>query len=249
MFFSADVEGLSIEVFDDTVLISWTPLNNTYLTSYIIQYKEINQIAFQKIDLPPSVSLVGLPHLKKGKEYAFQIFNVLTVNDMKYNGSLSSPVIILVTKQLLPTTIPSFCPLSSITITETILCHTLSSLLDSQMSYSHSIVDTATLSIDPQENCTGPLVGIAVVAVMLLVILSLLIGLLFYCHKRKKYDNTRYDNNQYKIYNLFCFYSDRESIPMTSSPAYVKIETCPSSSTTQEHYETVTQYVRYKYNQ
>ena len=200
MFFSADVEGLSIEVIDDTVLISWTPLNNTYLTSYIIQYKEINQMTFQEIDLPPSVSLVGLPHLEEGKVFTFQIFNVLTVNDMRYNGSLSSPVTILVTKQVSLTTIPSVCPLPSstlITITKTVFCHNFSPLLDPQESYSCSVADTATPSIDSQESCTGPLVGIAVIVVILLVILSLLIGLVLYCHKRKKYDIKKYDNNQY----------------------------------------------------
>ena len=198
LFFSTDIEGLSIEIIDNTVLISWTPLNNTYLTSYIIQYKEINQMTLQEIDMPPSVSLVGLPHLIEGKVYAFQIFNVLTVNDMRYNGSLSSPVTILVTKQVTLTTIQSVCPLPSstlITITETVLCYNFSPLLDPQESYSCSVADTATPSKDPQESCTGPLVGIAVIAVILLVILSLFIGLVLYCHKRKKYNIKKYDNN------------------------------------------------------
>ena len=146
----------------------------------------------------PSVSLVGLPHLIEGKVFTFQIFNVLTVNDMRYNGSLSSPVTILVTKKVSPTIIPSVCPVASfklITITETVFCDNLSPLPEPQESYSCSVADTATPSIDPQESCTGPLVGIAVIVVILLVILSFFIGLLLYCHKRKKYDIKKYDNN------------------------------------------------------
>ena len=113
---------------------------------------------------------------------------MLTVNNMRYNDSLSSPVTILVTKQVSLTTIPSFCPLPSstlITITETVLCHNFSPLLDPQESYSCSVGDTTTLSIDPQESCTGPLVGIAVIVVILLVILSLFIGFVLYCHKKR----------------------------------------------------------------
>ena len=101
----------------------------------MLQYKQVDQVIFEDIIITPSLSSIGLPNLEEGK-YIFQISSVLTINNVKYNGPISSPMIVIISGQVSLMT-HSFCPL---TITETLSCLIPSStpLLVSQESWSRS---------------------------------------------------------------------------------------------------------------
>ena len=154
----------------NAIIISWTPLDNIYLTSYIIKYRKVYRLSFREIELPSLVSLVGLTNLEEQKEYIFEIFCVLIINNVKYNGPISSPV----TVQIPGPTMPS--------ITETLSCPT------------HILVSSFLPKESSLESTVGSslLVGIlllAVIVVILLVILTICTGLAVYHCKRKTYNN------------------------------------------------------------
>ena len=158
----------------NAIIISWTPLDNIYLKSYIIKYKEFYQISSQEIKLPSLVSLVGLSKLEAQKEYIFQIFGVLIVNNVKYNGPISSPVTVLIPENVAPT--------SSITMNLSCPTHTLISSFIPKESSLESTVGSSLL------------VGIsllAVIVVILLVILTVYTGLAVYYCKKKTNDNPK----------------------------------------------------------
>lgn len=126
------------------------------------------------------VSLVGLTNLEEQKEYIFEIFCVLIINNVKYNGSISSPVTVQLPGQVAPT-MPS--------ITETSSCPThilVSSFLPKESSLESTVVGISLL---------------AVIVVVLLVILTISTGLAVYHRKRKTYNNHKYDdsNTQCKL--------------------------------------------------
>ena len=159
---------MSIQVIEATPLISWTSLDDIYLTSYILQYRRVDQVIFQDIVITSSLSSIALPNLEEGV-YIFQISSVLTINNAKYNGPISSPVTVIISGQVSLTT-HSFCPL---TITEILSC----------------LIPSSTPLLVSQESCTAPLIGLlslAVIVVILIVILSIFTELLLYCHKRRR---------------------------------------------------------------
>ena len=170
----ADVEGLSVKVVGSIIFISWSSLDIIYLTSYLLRYRQVDEVTHQDIIIPSSLLGIGLPNLVKGKDYVFQISSVLAINKVTYNGPISSPVTIFIPEPI-SSTIQSACPL---TITKT-LPYLISSYAPSSVS---------------QESCSGPLVGIsllAVIVVILLIILTIYTGLVLYHHKRKGYNITK----------------------------------------------------------
>lgn len=154
----------------NTIIISWTPLDNIYLTSYIIKYKEVFQISSREIELPSLVSLVGLSNLEEQKEYIFQILGVLIVNNVKYNGPMSSPVTVQIPGHVAPT-ISLSCP-----------THTLiSSFIPKESSLESTIGSSLLVGISL----------LAVIVVILLVILTVYTGLAVYYCKKKTYNNPK----------------------------------------------------------
>ena len=163
MFVHTDVEDPSIKVTGDMTIISWTPLDQKCQPSYILQYKQVDQVIFQDIIMSLSVVTIGLSNLEKGKEYIFQIYCKLTANDMEYIGAMSSPVTVLIPRQV---------PLSSSEITQ--------------------ILSRPTSLVDEQDVCICSIVNISLLIVIIVILLVMLImytGLLMLLyHKNKRYE-------------------------------------------------------------
>ena len=95
-YYNAGIEDLIVEILEDIVIIKWTPLNYTELTSYVLQYKQTNEQTFQTIIFPVSIVSIGLPGLQHDIEYVFQVYGVFTINNVEYESERSPPVTIMI---------------------------------------------------------------------------------------------------------------------------------------------------------
>ena len=96
-YYNTGIEDLIVEILEDIVIINWTPLNYTELTSYVLEYKQTNEQTFQTIIFPVSVVSTGLTRLQHDIEYVFQVYGVFTINNVEYESERSPPVTIMVT--------------------------------------------------------------------------------------------------------------------------------------------------------
>ena len=92
LYYNTGIEDVIVEILEDIVIINWTPLNYTELTSYVLEYKQTNEQIFQTIIFPVSVVSIGLPRLQHGIEYVFQVYGVFTINNVEYESERSPPV-------------------------------------------------------------------------------------------------------------------------------------------------------------
>ena len=95
-YYNTGIEDLIVEILEDIVIINWTPLNYTELTSYVLEYKQTNEQTFQTIIFPVSVVSIGLPRLQHDIEYVFQVYGVFTINNVEYESERSPPVTIMI---------------------------------------------------------------------------------------------------------------------------------------------------------
>ena len=95
-YYNTGIEDLIVEILEDIVIINWTPLNYTELTSYVLEYKQTNEQTFQTIIFPVSVVSTGSPRLQHDIEYVFQVYGVFTINNVEYESERSPPVTIMV---------------------------------------------------------------------------------------------------------------------------------------------------------
>ena len=95
-YYNTGIEDLIVEILEDIVIINWTPLNYTELTSYVLEYKQTNEQTFQTIIFPVSVVSIGLPRLQHDIEYVFQGYGVFTINNVEYESERSPPVTIMI---------------------------------------------------------------------------------------------------------------------------------------------------------
>ena len=95
-YYNTGIEDLIVEILEDIVIINWTPLNYTELTSYVLEYKQTNEQTFQTIIFPVSVVSIGSPRLQHDIEYVFQVYGVFTINNVEYESERSPPVTIMI---------------------------------------------------------------------------------------------------------------------------------------------------------
>ena len=95
-YYNTGIEDLIVEILEDIVIINWTPLNYTELTSYVLEYKQTNEQTFQTIIFPISVVSTGSPRLQHDIEYVFQVYGVFTINNVEYESERSPPVTIII---------------------------------------------------------------------------------------------------------------------------------------------------------
>ena len=95
-YYNTGIEDLIVEILEDIVIINWTPLNYTELTSYVLQYKQTNEQTFQTIIFPVSIVSTGSPRLQHDIEYVFQVYGVFTINNVEYESERSPPVTIMI---------------------------------------------------------------------------------------------------------------------------------------------------------
>ena len=108
-YYNTGIEDLIVEILEDIVIINWTPLNYTELTSYVLEYKQTNEQTFQTIIFPVSIVSTGLTRLQHDIEYVFQVYGVFTINNVEYESERSPPVTTMITMDSSSTTssIPS----------------------------------------------------------------------------------------------------------------------------------------------
>ena len=95
-YYNIGIEDLIVEILEDIVIINWTPLNYTELTSYVLEYKQTNEQSFQTIIFPVSIVSTGLTRLQHDIEYVFQVYGVFTINNVEYESERSPPVTIMI---------------------------------------------------------------------------------------------------------------------------------------------------------
>ena len=95
-YYNTGIEDLIVEILEDIVIINWTPLNYTELTSYVLEYKQTNEQTFQTIIFPVSIVSTGSPRLQHDIEYVFQVYGVFTINNVEYESERSPPVTIMI---------------------------------------------------------------------------------------------------------------------------------------------------------
>ena len=95
-YYNTGIEDLIVEILEDIVIINWTPLNYTELTSYVLEYKQTNEQTFQTIIFPVSVVSTGSPRLQHDIEYVFQVYGVFTINNVEYESERSPPVTVMI---------------------------------------------------------------------------------------------------------------------------------------------------------
>ena len=141
-YYNTGIEDLIVEISEDIVIINWTPLNYTELTSYVLEYKQTNEQTFQTIIFPVSVVSIGLPRLQHDIEYVFQVYGVFTINNVEYESERSPPV--------------------TVTIMITIGSSSTTSSTPSLISSSN----------DSQTGSTGLVAGISVLSIIIIILLS-----------------------------------------------------------------------------
>ena len=95
-YYNTGIENLIVEILEDIVIINWTPLNYTELTSYVLEYKQTIEQTFQTIIFPVSVVSTGSPRLQHDIEYVFQVYGVFTINNVEYESERSPPVTVMI---------------------------------------------------------------------------------------------------------------------------------------------------------
>ena len=96
-YYNTGIEDLIVEILEDIVIINWTPLNYTELTSYVLEYKQTNEQTFRNVTFLISVVSIGLPTLEHDIEYVFQVYGVFTINNVKYESGRSPLVTVMIT--------------------------------------------------------------------------------------------------------------------------------------------------------
>ena len=165
-YYNTGIEDLIVEILEDILIINWTPLNYTELTSYVLEYKQTNEQTFQTIIFPVSVVSTGLPRLQHDVEYVFQVYGVFTINNVEYESERSPPVTIMITMDSSTT---SSTPSSTTSSTPTLI----------------------SSSNDSQTGSTGLVAGISVLGItnIILVIIVVILVVLLFIEKNK--NNTR----------------------------------------------------------
>ena len=159
-YYNTGIEDLIVEILEDIVIINWTPLNYTELTSYVLEYKQTNEQTFQTIIFPVSIVSTGLPRLQHDIEHVFQVYGVFTINNVEYESERSPPVTIMITMDSSTT---SSTPSS-----------TTSSTPSSTTSLTPSLISS---SDDSQTGSTGLVAGVSVLSII--VIISFVVIIIF----------------------------------------------------------------------
>ena len=166
-YYNTGIEDLIVEILEDIVIINWTPLNYTELTSYVLEYKQTNEQSFQTIIFPVSVVSTGSPRLQHDIEYVFQVYGVFTINNVEYESERSPPVTIMITMDSSSTT---------------------SSTPSSTTSSTPSLISSSN---DSQTGCTGLVAGISVLSIIIIILLIMVIILVVLLFIEKKKNNTK----------------------------------------------------------
>ena len=145
-YYNTGIEDLIVEILEGIVIINWTPLNYTELTSYVLEYKQTNEQTFQTIIFPVSVVSIGLPRLQHDIEYVFQVYGVFTINNVEYESERSSPVTII------------------IMITT-----------DSSTTSTSSSPSLISSSNDSQTGYTGLVAGVSVLSIIIIILIIIII--------------------------------------------------------------------------
>ena len=95
-YYNTGIEDLIVEILEDIVIINWTSLNYTELTSYVLEYKQTNEQTFRNVTFLISVVSIGLPRLQHNIEYVFQVYGVFAINNVEYESERSPPVTIMI---------------------------------------------------------------------------------------------------------------------------------------------------------
>ena len=172
-YYNTGIEDLIVEILEDIVIINWTPLNYTELTSYVLEYKQTNEQTFQTIIFPVFVVSIGL-QLQHDIEYVFQVYGVFTINNVEYESERSPPVTIMITmdSSLTTSSTPSLTTISTPSSTTSLTPSSTTSSTPSLISSSN----------DSQTGSTGLVAGISVLSIIiiiLIIIILILVALLF----------------------------------------------------------------------
>ena len=149
-YYNTGIEDLIVEILEDIVIINWTPLNYTELTSYVLEYKQTNEQTFQTIIFPVLVVSIGL-QLQHDIEYVFQVYGVFTINNVEYESERSPPVTIMITMDSSSTT---------------------SSTPSSTTSSTPSLISSSNNS---QTGSTGLVAGISVLSIIIIILIIIII--------------------------------------------------------------------------
>ena len=168
------MEYLIVEILEDIVIINWTPLNYTELTSYVLEYKQTNEQTFQTIIFPVSIVSTGLPRLQHDIEYVFQVYGVFTINNVEYESERSPPVTIMITMDSSTT---SSTPSSTTSSTPSSTTCSTPSLISS--------------SDGSQTGSTGLVAGISVLSIIIIILIIMVIILVVLLFIEKNKNNTR----------------------------------------------------------
>ena len=174
-YYNTGIEDLIVEILEDIVIINWTPLNYTELTSYVLEYKQTNEQTFQTIIFPVSVVSTGSPRLQHDIEYVFQVYGVFTINNVEYESERSPQVTIMITMD------------SSSTTTST-PSSTTSSTPSSTTSSTPSLICSSN---DSQTGCTGLVAGISVLSIIIIILIIIIIILIVLRFTERNENNTK----------------------------------------------------------
>ena len=179
-YYNTVIKDLIVEILEDIVIINWTTLNHTELTSYVLEYKQTNEQIFQTIIFPVSVVSIGLPGLQYDIEYVFQVYGVFTINNMEYESERSSQVVVMFTMDSSSSTLST------------------PSLISSSIFGCTGVVTSSTPSLisSPMIGCTGLLVSVSVLsAITSTLIVANGIFILFKILKKNPKEKERFSNN------------------------------------------------------
>ena len=177
-YYNTVIKDLVVEILEDIVIINWTPLNHTKLTSYVLEYKQTNEQIFQSIIFPVSVVSVGLPGLQYDIEYVFKVYGVFTINNVEYESERSSPVIVM------------------ITIDSSVSTSSTPSLISSSTIGCIGLVASSTPSSSSMGAFFGLIASVSVLSVI--VVTSLVANVIFILFKilnKKPKEKERFSNN------------------------------------------------------
>ena len=165
-YYNTGIEDLIVEILEDIVIINWTPLNYTELTSYVLEYKQTNEQTFQTIIFPVSVVSTGSPRLQHDTEYVFQVYGVFTINNVEYESERSPPVTIMITMG----------------------SSTTSSTPSSTTSSTPSLISSSN---DSQTGFTGLVAGISVLSIIIIILIIIIIILVVLRFIERNKNNTK----------------------------------------------------------
>ena len=186
-YYNTGIEDLIVEILEDIVIINWTPLNYTELTSYVLEYKQTNEQTFQTIIFPVSVVSTGLPRLQHDIEYVFQVYGVFNINNVEYESERSPPVTIMITMDSSSTT--SLIPSSTTSSTPSLI----------------------SSSNDSQTGSTGLVAGVSVLSIIViisLVVIIVITVILFKILIKKPKEKERFSIDISNWYELFLLFLD-----------------------------------------